>query len=109
MTGYEAIDGKIQEWALRNSLHLFTSSGDEPIRLAHVSSEAGECFCISIGRPDEGIVRIAAGCIEGRNDLQPAEVWSYPIESISEGLAEVFQTVLARMAPSVRYFPPVEK
>ena len=106
---YEAIDERIQQWAERNALKLFTSWGHRPVRVAYESTEAGECFQMSIAPPSDGVVCISAQCVEGRTDLHPSEDWIYPVEAVSEGLSEAFQTVTAWMRPSVRYFPPSEE
>jgi hypothetical protein len=74
-------------------------------RSVYVSSVAGECFQISMEPPEDGYVRIMAGCVEGRRDNEPDDDWRAPISRFEEELEEVFQAVMAWMIPSKRYFP----
>jgi hypothetical protein len=99
---YEEIDRYIHNWASFHGLKLFTRRNERPARFAYVSSEAGECFQISIEEPIDGWVKIFASCVEGRRDLHPAEDWRYPTAQMTE---EVFQTVTVWMQPAQRYWP----
>jgi hypothetical protein len=103
---YQDIDLYITAWAERHFLKLNTSWNKRPARFAYVSSEAGECFQISIDAPLNGYTSIWASCVEGRREDHPPEEWRYPTGEVGEALEEVFQTVTAWMRPSVRYLPP---
>ncbi len=103
---YEEVDQYIDKWAKYHLLKLKTSWNGRPARFAYVSSEAGECFQISIDAPIDDHICIHAFCVEGRREDHPAEDWRYPTENIAEALEEAFQTVTAWMRPSDRYLPP---
>jgi hypothetical protein len=102
---YKPIDGTIRRWADRHALKLFTKWADGEARFAYVSSKAGECFQIAIDAPNNGQVQVMARCIEGRtaNDLD-GQVWTTTEVDLDTALEGVFQTVVAWMAPSKRYY-----
>ena len=103
---YQEIDHHITEWADRHRLKLHTLWEDRPARFAYVSSEAGECFQISIDAPQDGRTCVYAACVEGRIEDHPLEDWRIATDKLAATLEEVFHTVTGWMRPSVRYFPP---
>jgi hypothetical protein len=102
---YEAVDLKIQDWIRRNDLHLFTFWSGREARFAYVSSEAGECFQISIEPPADGRITVYARCVEGRTDNDQSHTWSVEVENLGKGLDRAFETVVGWMTPSARHFP----
>jgi hypothetical protein len=102
---YSSIDPVISRWGKKHSLSLCTSmAGGGEIRTVHVSSVAGECFQVSIAPPVKGRVALRARRIEGSRDPAPERDWSVPVGELGAGLEEVFQTVLAWMKPSERFY-----
>lgn len=69
---YSEVDRYIRTWAGHHSLKVFTSLNGHAVRVAYVSSQAGECFQISIDEPKESYICIYASCVEGRREDHPA-------------------------------------
>ena len=107
---YRDIDPQIHRWAERHRLGPVTLPGArEDVRSFYVSSMAGECFQIWIETPADGKVWIHAAGVESRRDDHPPKDWYVTIDAFDGALEEVFQTVMAWMLPSERYFPNVEE
>ncbi len=106
---YAEIDPSITRWANRHALNLVISSlAGEESQSAYVSSVAGECFQIWIETPVDGHVWIHAAGVESRRDDEPPEDWFVSVDQFDEALEEAFQTVMAWMIPSTRYFPTIQ-
>jgi hypothetical protein len=105
MSQYAEIDPQITRWVEKNSFKLFDRWADRDIRSVYVSSEAGECFNISIGAPLNGEVSLLVWYVEGPKDPGPEQEWKVKTADIENALDEAFQTVLGWMKPSRRYFP----
>ena len=111
MSPYAAVDPLITCWVQTHDLHLFTTWGDDEIRVVYLSSEAGECFQIGIDPPQNGRIGIHVRYIEGPKDIdeEPEQDWSVALADLSATLEEALGTVLSWMKPSKRHFPRRQK
>jgi hypothetical protein len=106
VSAFATVDPVIQAWIKRHGLPApYTSWAGDEIRAVYLSSAAGECFQIWITPPADGLISISAACVEGRNDTGEPQRWSVAVEDLDAGLETAVKTVIAWMAPSVRYVP----
>jgi hypothetical protein len=105
---YAAIDNEIDDWAVRHSLVPFRSWAGREARFFYVSSEAGECFQISIDAPQSGRVGVRIACVEGRRDNDPRRELVVAVTEIGSALEDALKSAIEWMAPSTRHFPAKE-
>ena len=100
-----SVDPKIEAWAQRHSLTLFTSFADHECRSAYVSRKAGDCFQFWIDKPANGRICVHAAGVDGQWTDDPAKDWELPISELDAALEDAFATVVGWMVPSERHFP----
>lgn len=106
MSVYASIDPIITRWVIDHQFSLFTAWAGREARFVYLSSLSGECFQISIEPPSgERVVDVHVFYIEGPREIEPEQHWSVAVSDLNSVLEEAFDTVLAWIKPSERYFP----
>jgi hypothetical protein len=90
---YSSIDSVIQSWVSSNSLTLFTSFAGREERFCYISSPQGECFQISIQKPQDAVVSVDAWTVETLDNRELHEQWVVPIPKLKEALELALSTV----------------
>lgn len=105
MAGYASIDPAILRWVRKNHFSLFTQWAGREARFVYLSSQAGECYQISIEPPTDQHVAVHAFYVEGMREIEPEQNWFVTVSDLGSTLDEAFDTVSTWMKPSEIFIP----
>jgi hypothetical protein len=83
---YTSVDAGIRDWCETRRLKLFTRFAGEEHRFCYTSSDAGECFQISIEPPIGSEIIVNAWSVETNNDDELHESWQVATPDLRRGL-----------------------
>lgn len=90
---YTAIDHIIQPWADANGFKLHMAWAGEEARFCYLSSQQGECYQISIERPENELVRVHVRAVETLDDMEAHLEWFVSIAELGAVLEVAHKTV----------------
>lgn len=90
---YAAVDHVIQLWRRARGLTLFNEFADQERRFCYSSSPEGECFQISVERPEGSSVTVNAWSVETLDDRELARSWTVQATELESALDQALRQV----------------